>query len=58
LLQIGSLLTGAGNLIMAVGFFLETQAGLVLLFVGLFSVVEVFGITLGAIVWIYIPEIV
>ena len=55
---IGSVIT---NLIIAVGFFMNESnpnISVILILVGLFSFMANFGLSLGPIVWMYIPEIV
>lgn len=56
----GSLIGGIGNIIIMVGYFIKDSStfGQPLLLFGLFVVTVNFGLTLGPIVWIYVPEIV
>lgn len=63
ILQFGTLFDGIANILIAVGFlFLDTwnneRVGKDLILAGLFLFMPVFGMTLGPIVWLYIPEIV
>lgn len=63
ILQVGTLLEGIGCLLVGIGFFLkngseDSSSGQGLILVGLFLFMWIFGISLGPIVWLYIPEIV
>lgn len=60
ILQFGTLLGGIGNLLLTIGFFIkgpsdEGGVGQGIILVGLFLYMAVFGISLGPIVWLYIP---
>jgi len=64
IVQYGTLLEGAANLLVAIGFFIKgdqtsaDSAGQGLILTGLFLFMGVFGLSLGPVVWLYIPEIV
>lgn len=65
ILQFGTLAGGIGNVLVFIGFFLNGRAddpdsnpGQYFILFGLFIYMGVFGISLGPIVWLYIPEIV
>lgn len=62
-MQVGTLLEGVADLMVAIGFFIrsgdeDSTIGQVLVLVGLFLYMGVFGVSLGPVVWLYIPEIV
>lgn len=56
----GSLIGGIANLIIMFGYFTkdDTSYGTALLLVGIFVFIVNFGLTLGPVAWIFIPEIV
>ena len=60
LLTLGALFEGIATGIITVGFFLPDENSLrqPLIIVGLFLFMAVFGLSLGPVVWLYIPEIV
>ena len=60
LLLMGALLEGVACAIVMIGFFIkdDSSAGEALILVGLFLFMAVFGLSLGPVVWLYIPEIV
>ena len=65
ILQFGTLAAGIGNVLVFIGFLINGQAkdgesssGQPFILLGLFLYMGVFGISLGPIVWLYIPEIV
>jgi hypothetical protein len=60
ILQYGTFFEGIGNLLVAIGFFIQGPepkegAGQSLILIGLFLYMAVFGLSLGPIVWLYIP---
>lgn len=62
ILQFGSFFEGVGNLLVGIGFFIKGNdtggPGQVLILVGLFFYMAIFGLSLGPVVWLYIPEVV
>jgi MFS family permease len=65
ILQFGTLMGGVGNILMFIGFVINNASddpnannGQFFVLIGLFLYMGVFGISLGPIVWLYIPEIV
>lgn len=54
LLEIGALATAVGSLIVAIGFF---NNSLLWILFGLVFFMACFGLTLGPVVWIYLPEV-
>lgn len=63
ILQFGTIMAGVSNILIFVGFMLnsrlgEEESGQPLILLGLFLYMGVFGISLGPVVWLYIPEIV
>ena len=64
ILQLGTLGASIGNVLIFIGFLLNGQGddasttGQPFILIGLFLYMGVFGISLGPIVWLYIPEIV
>lgn len=60
ILQVGTLLEGISCVLVGIGFFLkkgseDSAVGEGLVLVGLFLFMGVFGVSLGPIVWLYIP---
>lgn len=63
ILQIGTFLEGVANIFAAVGFFIwnytdQIKLAEALVLLGLFLYMGVFGVSLGPVVWLYIPEVV
>ncbi len=61
ILLFGTLLEGIACILISVGFFIKdnnSSASEVMILIGLFFYMAVFGLSLGPVVWLYIPEIV
>jgi len=61
ILQLGTLLEGIACGLILIGFLVKDQreqVGQVFVMVGLFMFMAAFGLSLGPVVWLYIPEIV
>lgn len=64
ILQFGTLLAGISNILIFIGFFIQARSdedsspGELFILLGLFLYMAVFGVSLGPVVWLYIPEIV
>lgn len=63
ILQFGTLCAGISNILLFIGFFLQKHtdskdSGQLFVLLGLFFYMAVFGVSLGPVVWLYIPEIV
>lgn len=63
ILQFGTFFEGLADLLVAVGFFIklgndDSTFAQALILLGLFLYMGVFGISLGPVVWLYIPEVV
>ena len=63
ILQFGTLMGGVSNALLFIGFLItntfdNTDLGQGFILTGLFMYMAVFGVSLGPIVWLYIPEIV
>ena len=64
ILQFGTLFAGVSNVLIFIGFFLQEHtdagkdSGQLFILLGLFLYMAVFGVSLGPVVWLYIPEIV
>jgi MFS family permease len=61
ILLFGTLFEGIACILISVGFFIKdnnSSASEVMILIGLFFYMAVFGLSLGPVVWLYIPEIV
>lgn len=61
ILLFGTLFEGIACILISVGFFIKdnnSSASEIMILIGLFFYMAVFGLSLGPVVWLYIPEIV
>jgi SP family sugar:H+ symporter-like MFS transporter len=60
ILFFGAIISTIANALMMVGFFIKdsNSSGVALILVGIFMFIIDFGLTIGPVVWLYIPEII